>query len=117
MAWRRPKVGGGFCGPRNQRIDNECVITFAFVFGRPFCRLWGLLGRKASAAAGTRFGRSGSVEIMPALQQEHDCKLTQAKTHFPEIRFVKNNTRRGAGYPLDVIRRERERERILVFML
>ena len=95
---RRPKVGGAFCGPKNQRIDTGCVITSNVFVGGHFLDLgllwkdrkrrrcsastfWNNQRRRnwASAAAGARFGTSGSAEMRPALQREHDSEGAEAR--------------------------------------
>merc|ERR1712203_725465 len=38
------------------------------------CMPWHGTGNDASAAAGARFGTSGSAEMRPALQREHDSE-------------------------------------------
>ena len=113
---RRPKVWGAFCGPKNQRIDTGCVITSNVFVGGHFLDL-GLLwkGRKrrrcsastfwnnqrrrnwASAAAGARFGTSGSAEMRPALQREHDSEGAEARKlgqRFSESSILKKKHKR-----------------------
>eukprot|EP00959_Pyramimonas_sp_CCMP1952_P449041 9402679-Pyramimonas_sp.AAC.1 len=75
MAWRRPKVGGGFCGPQNQRIDESLPMVlsgevhfpdFGPYLEGPKTMPWhGTGNNDASAAAGARFGTRGSVETRP----------------------------------------------------
>ena len=77
---RRPKVGGAFCGPKNQRIDPGCVITSNGFLGGHFLDL-GLFGRIESvrAAAGARFGTTRAAEMGPALQRERDSERAEAR--------------------------------------
>ena len=77
---RRPKVGGAFCGPKNQRIDTGCVITSNVFVGGHFLDL-GLLWKvkNVGAAARARFGTTRGAEIGPALQREHDSERAEAR--------------------------------------
>ena len=77
---RRPKVGGAFCGPKNQRIDTGGVSTSNVFVGGHFLDL-GLLwkDRKVGAAAGARFGTTRGADIWPALQREHDSERAEAR--------------------------------------
>ena len=52
-------------------------------------------GNEASAAAGTRFGRSGSPKMRPAPQREQHFEKTQANTSFPRILCVKKQCAGG----------------------
>ena len=112
---RRPKVGGAFCGPKSQRIDTGCVITSNVFVGGNFLDLgllwkdrkrrrgsgstfWNNQRRRnwASAAAGARFGTSGSPKMRPAPQREqHFEKKHRAKTHLVGTLCVKKTVRGG----------------------
>ena len=111
---RRPKVGGAFCGPKNQRIDTGCVITSNVFVGGHFLdlgllwkdrkrrrcsgsTLWNNQRRRnwASAAAGTRFGRSGSPKMRPAPQREQHFEKNTSENPTPGNPVCKKTVRGG----------------------